>query len=272
MAWIGLAPLHRGCLVAAALLPLGCGRLPRARGGDEAAGGSSGERLPAAERARLDCRASFASCAPPASFDAGTEVDALGIRSLVQISWRLDLPDELCEAAGRRLLLIAERSDRADLEEIAAFAEAAESTLGRCRCKGDRFRPEYEKQRIATVLAGRLPPRELRAPEYWAARLDRQVAALRARSRSAAEAQAFGDAEGAARIAAQIREGERDLCETVQAARDVLQEPALAAMRELVYASRARASGEASAELARGLLDRAEHAASCAVGDPPPQR
>jgi hypothetical protein len=253
------------CLAATALLSLGCGHPSGARGDSASSPRVADASLSAKERARRDCRISFALCAPPANFGSDTVVEELSLRNLVQVSSRLDLPDELSERAARRLRTIAETGDQEAVREIAESAEAASSTLGRCRCEGDRFRPEFEKQGIAEVIAARLPPEELRKPGYWAARIDAQLGTIRALSRRSAELLAAGDGAGRAEVDAQIRKVEQDLCETVHAAVGVLQEPALESMRALVLQSRARASGEASVDLARRLLERAERSPSCAA-------
>jgi hypothetical protein len=216
------------------------------------------------ERARDDCRSTFAQCAPRVNYPSDLAVEDLDVRNLVQITWRLDLPDKLCAKAGKRLRRLAEQADVATVREIAQAAEAAEATLGRCRCAGDRFRPEYEKQQIAEIVAGRLPRAELQNPAYWSARIDPHVAKLRDLSRRSATLQATGDEAGRAALEADARTEERDLCEDVHAARDVLSPEGLAEMKASVFKARAAASGDASVEVARRALERAGRQGSCA--------
>jgi len=264
----GLAPLLAGCLTAAAALAAGCGHPPRAS--DSAGRDAAEANLSPDEKARRSCRIAFTLCAPPGPFGETTEVEELSIRGLVQVASRLDLPDALSRAAGRRLRQIAERGDAAQVQAIAEAAESAASALGKCRCEDDRFRPEFEKQRIAEIVAGRLPPAALREPGYWAGRIDGHLGKLRALSRRSAELLAAGDDPGRVEIDEQAAKELRDLCETVHAARDVLKEQELGAMRNLVYQARARAAGDASLGIARGLLEQAERSPSCPVAAAPP--
>lgn len=237
------------------------------RRGDGASDPDDG--LSADERARRDCRIAFARCAPPASFAPGLDVNRLPVRSLVQISWRMDLDDEVTERAAKRLRKLAEKGDLDTVREIARAGEIEESTVGRCRCAGDDLRPQWDVQKIGTIAAGRLPPAELETPAYWAQRIDPRLAKLRALSRRAAEAAAAGDDDALAGVDAEVRAEETALCEAMHAAHDVLSEDGMAELRSLLGEARARASGEASVALARRDLDRALERPSCAADDRP---
>jgi hypothetical protein len=257
------------CLAAAAasaaLAAAGCrGHAPGAGGNDSVQSLDAGDpRLSAEEKARRECKVAFAVCAPPARYSAETDVDELAVRNLVQISARLDMPDRLAEAAGKRLRKVAEKGTPQEIQEIARAWEPASQTLERCRCKDPRLRTEFEKQEIAKLVAARLPSAELRDPEYWARRVDEQLGTLRALTRRSAELLAAGDEAGRGTVDAQVQKAEVALCETLHAAHDVLPEEGMEAMRASVYRSRERASGEASVELARQLLDQHEHSAAC---------
>ncbi|HET8540335.1 MAG TPA: hypothetical protein VFL83_10735 [Anaeromyxobacter sp.] len=254
--------------VVIALVELACA--PRRPRGGADAERRTDEPISADERARNDCRIAFALCAPPASYASDTNVETLDVRNLVQIAWRLDLPDALCAKAGRRLRKLAERAELDTVREIAAAGDAAAGTLGRCRCEGTEFRPEYEKQQIARIVSGRLPPAELTSPAYWAARIEPRLARLRDLSRRSAEVLAVGGAQVGAELDAAVRDEERSLCEDLHAARDVLTDDAMTELRDLVARSRARDSGEASADLAVAALDRAARRPSCADAEQAP--
>jgi hypothetical protein len=233
--------------------------------------GAGGE-LSAEERAKRDCRASFAACAPPISLAPDANVDDLGVRSLVQISWRMDLDDRFTERAAKRLRKLAESGDLETVREIAVAGENAASTLGRCRCTGEKFRTQWEVQNIGTIAAGRLPPAEMRTPSYWANRIDPHVAKLRALSRRSAALAASGDDDALAGVNAEVRAEHRALCENLHAARDVLSDDGMSQARALVYQARGRESGDASIEVAQRELERAERQPSCATEERPDER
>ncbi len=263
-----LLPPKAAALAAAAGLLAGCGHGAtgrKASSPDRADAGLSPD-----ERARKECRIAFARCAPPANYPPDLDVGALDLRSLVQISWRLDLSDALCEKAAKRLRGLAQRGDLETVREIATDADAAAVTLGRCRCEGEKFRPEYEKQGVGALVASRLPPAEQRDPAHWAARVDAHLAALRSLSRQSASAFAGGDQAAGAALEDKARAEEQRLCETVHAAHAALLENERAEMHGLVHATRARESGEASAENARRAVERAEARSSCAAEDRAP--
>lgn len=262
------APMRRTALLLSALamasLAACRGHAGAAAGDDVAESLEAGDPvLSAEELLRRQCKASFALCAPPMRFGAETDLDEVELRNLVQIASRLDVNERLAEKAARRLRDVVERGSLEDVREVALAWESASRTLARCRCPDERFRAEFEKQEIARFLAARLPPAELRDPEYWARRVIEQVGTLRLLTRRSAEMLAQGDEAGRATLDAEVRRAEVELCETLHAAHDVLPEPGMEAMRASVYRSLARTSGEASVELARRLIDRHEHAASC---------
>jgi hypothetical protein len=216
---------------------------------------------------RERCRAAFAACAPAVSFSPDADVKRLGVRSLVQLASRLDVPDRLAAESARRLLEIASTADPDQLVEVQGAMEATSYALGRCRCAG--FAPEIEKQGVAAAVARRAPSRALRTPEHWAERLLERLRELHALSRRSAELLLGGDAATMEALERERLEAERGLCETVHAAREALAPlGAYAGALDLVYQRRTLEAGEGSAELARRTLEQHEAAPACDAAGP----
>lgn len=251
-------------LVALAMLP-GCQHGKASSRESAAREDASEPALSSEEGRRKKCALEFAACAPPASFAPDLDVNAVSVKTLVALSSRLDVPDDLTETAAKRLRKLAERGDLQIVREIAAAADTMSPTLGRCRCEGTRYRSAYETQAVGAAVAGRLPPAELADPVHWFERIDPHLSKLRALSRRSAEILASGDEAAAAELDAQFAAEEGALCEYVHAARDALAENGLEEVRDLVVKARTRESGEASVDVARRALEKAERQISCAL-------
>jgi hypothetical protein len=234
----------------AAALAGGCAHKPP----DEA----SGDRKP---DAREQCRMSFRACAPPASFAPGTDVGKLSVRRLVQLSARLDVDDDLAEKAAKRLDALATKGDAAALLEMESALDDARPWSEKCRCK--EFRSELEKRNLPQIVAGRLPSRESRTPEHWVDGILARIDAVRTAKRRAAELVNAGDTAGSGGGETKIAEAQRDLCETVHAARTPLAPDAYESLLQMVYEGQKARSGEGSAEVAKGLLDEVRDSTDC---------
>ncbi len=249
------ARLAASSLALAALLESACRTAP--------GGGAAPAHDP-----RADCRKSFAACAPPASFSASTDVSDLDVRKLVQVASRLDVPDELAASAAARLRSLAKAGDEAVVLEMEAAIDDTESAFERCRCEG--IRSELEKQGIREAVAGRLPPRQQRSPEYWAGLVFSRLAAAQDLARRSAGMLALG-AGGQSETAARAREAERALCETVHAARSMLPRASFESMLDAVHRRRMLESGAGSAEAATRTLRELARSTSCEPKAPPPE-
>jgi hypothetical protein len=256
-------------LAAAAVIAAGCGHSKRQMRGEAGTGSEAGRfSIFPAENGRRDCAARFAACAPPTTYPEYIDVDAVAVMTLVPLSWRLDVPDDVAVAAAKRLRKIVEVGELQTLREIAAAAENHATTAARCRCAGDRFKPEYEKQQIGPLIATRLPPSELEKPSHWVERLDPHLTRLRGLSRQSAELAMGGNGTGNAELDALIAGEEQQLCEDVHAARGALSDGGMDEVRELLFKARARESGDASVDAARRALEKAERQASCTAAPP----
>jgi hypothetical protein len=233
--------------VAAASLLAGCSTVPE------------GKSVSAEERDR--CRKAFALCPPPARFAPTTKVANLEVRKLVVLAARIDV-GKLSPAAAKRLHELATGGDKATLLEIEAAIDDTETTLGKCRCPADP--PELEKKKIRELVAARLPSRELRSPATWVERVFAKLSPIRELRRRAVEQAIAGEAAPGLDLDGAVRAADRELCEEVHGARDVLSREEFGGMLDSVYERQATEVGAGSAEAARRLLDG--HAASSACG------
>jgi hypothetical protein len=220
-------------------------------------------RDPSTPRER--CRASFAACAPAASFNAQMDVSTLDVRMLVQVASRLDLPDKLSADAATRLLDVARRADGATLLDIQDAIENAGFAFGRCRCED--FSPEIEKKKIAAFVASRAPPRAIRSPEHWAEKMLTPLRSIHALQRRSAVAALGGEGGGDA-LAAQRRDDERALCRAVHEAQGALPPATFDEAVALVYKTRAQEAGEGTAEVARTAVRKYAASKSCDAAAP----
>lgn len=204
----------------------------------------------------------FRACAPPVSYAPDTDVGRLSLRRLVQLSARLDVADDLAESAAARAVTVATTGDTTALLEMEAALDDVATWSGKCACK--EFRSEMQKRDLEKIVRGRLPPPETRTPEHWVEGILTRIDAIRALKRRTAEiVNADAAAPVAAESSAKVAEAERDLCETVHAARAPLGAEAYANMLELVYRTQRQRAGEGSAEVAKQMLDEVKDTSSC---------
>lgn len=201
-----------------------------------------------AEDPRDRCLRSFMACAPPARFRSNTDVDALDLRKLVQISSRID-QGGLSERAAKRLRKLAIEASPEALLEIEAAIEDSDNVLGKCRC--DEVKAELEKKQIREILASRIPPKIERSPDTWTERIVARLAAIRELTRLSALLALAPEGGQSQEPSAKAGDAERALCETVLAARAILAPAAFDAMLEAVYRRREADAGAGSAESAR---------------------
>jgi hypothetical protein len=221
-----------------------------------------------AEDPRDRCLRSFMACAPPARFRSNTDVAALDLRKLVQISSRIDLGG-LSERAAKRLRKLAIEASPEALLEIEAAIEDSDSLLGKCRC--DEVKAELEKKQIREILASRIPPKIERSPDTWTERIVARLAAIRELTRLSALLALAPDGGHPQEASEKASNAERELCETVLAARAILAPAAYDAMLEAVYQRREADAGAGSAESARRAVGAYARSPSCAP-DPPPAK
>lgn len=207
-----------------------------------------------------NCRTSFSRCAPPARFREDTDTATLDVHTLVYVASRHDV-GRLASSAAARLRKLATEADMSVLVEIEAAMDDAENLLGKCRCEG--VRTELEKKGIGAIIGARLPPRQLRKPETWAERITSQLATMRDLARHSAELAVEGATDAVKDTHARSQEVERELCETVHAARNILSQESFESMLELAVRKRATDAGEGSAEVARRTLREHARSSSC---------
>ncbi len=215
---------------------------------------------PAAESPRDRCRREFTQCAPPASYRPQTDVASLEIRKLVHLASRIDSGD-LSEKAARRLRRLATEGDAATLVEIEDAMEDTEALLGRCQCK--EVRPEIEREEIRALVQARVPPRQLRTPGTWSERIVGKLAEIRDLARRSASLAVAGAADGRDQADGRARALEREVCEIVHQAREMLAAEAFEAMLQDVYLRRETDAGAGSAEAARRTVGAHARSASC---------
>jgi hypothetical protein len=241
-----MRPALLAALLAASLPTGGCKTVDRADG--------------ASQDPEDRCRREFAACAPPARYGPETRVEALELRKLVHVASRIDLGG-LSASAAKRLVKIATEGDAAVLLELESALEDADNLLGRCRCK--EIVPEIEKKRVREIVASRVPSRELRSPDTWTARIAVRLAAMREQTRMSALLAIAPDAGAPREADAHALEAERELCETVHAARGMLAPEAFAGMLEAVVRRREDEAGAGSADSARRTLAEYARSESC---------
>ncbi len=216
------------------------------------------------------CRAAFELCATPVRFrdNDNTDVAALDVNDLVELSSRQDLIRLPAEAAARLRAFAMLAATPALVEMEVALDENA---LVRCRC--EEIPSELEKSGVRELVEGRLPPRDLRTPSFWAERVAAQLAATRGSQKRAALLASGGETDGVEDANARAREADRELCDTVHSARKILPKESLQTMVTLVYRRRADEAGEGSLEIERRMLREYLRSSSCPAATPiaPPQ-
>jgi hypothetical protein len=214
------------------------------------------------DEARKECRKDFAACAPRPSV-AVSDIETTSLRKLVHVSSRLDVEDEVAEAAAQHLRAMIMRADTPTLLQIGDAIDATEATLGRCNCEGV-FKSAFEQKELKAAVTSQLPPKQ-RSPEYWADRALERLETMRSLSRRSAELTVGGDARAAETQAEEpSRAAERELCETLHSARRILTPDAFETMLVLAHRKRVAESGEGSGEIARRVLRQHANTETCA--------